>query len=107
MPAEWNVDGEWKPASQPLEVWAGPKGWQTPPSRLVARVEGRGTPEGEAGARVIAAAPGMLETLREVSAQLEDHADAEGNSAADWVPNWAMSLQQEVDHAIFKAEGKS
>ncbi len=46
----------------------------------------------------------LLETLREVSAELEDHADAEGNSAADWRPNWAMRLQQQVDQAIQKLE---
>ena len=60
--------------------------------------------EREANACLLAAAPDLLEALQEVSVQLDQRADAEGNGPADYRPNWEMSLLQIVNAVIAKAE---
>ena len=50
--------------------------------------------------RLIAAAPNMLSTLREVESYLDDRADVD-----DGIPNDAMRLLVEVREVISKATG--
>jgi hypothetical protein len=49
---------------------------------------------------------GMLDTLYWVAQTLDQYADAEGNGPGDYQPNWEMTLLNEVQEAIAKAEGE-
>jgi hypothetical protein len=56
--------------------------------------------EGEANAWLIAAAPEMLETLKEVRKVIVGQYDIDENGG----PNWAMRLTDIIDTAINKAK---
>ena len=48
----------------------------------------------------------VIELLSQCSEFLDNYADAEGNSAADWKPNKAMRLMTDVDAMLDKLERK-
>ncbi len=61
----------------------------------------------EANARLIAAAPTMLDALREVVDVLDDYADVNDGDDGLPRPNKAMSALTLVNEAIAKAEAQS
>jgi hypothetical protein len=62
--------------------------------------------QAEANARLIAAAPDLLEALQRCAELLDDYSDVNDGDDGQPRPNRAMSLLQDVEAVIAKAEGK-
>lgn len=59
----------------------------------------------DANARLIAAAPELLEALQRCAELLDDYSDVNDGEDGQPVPNRAMSLLHDVEAALSKAEG--
>lgn len=92
--------------------WSNERIWDTPESRIHARVEGvpmalaevftmRNAGEKEANARLIAAAPELLEVLRKVRDQIDDPHIGVIDHRSD------VALVSAIRIAVAKAEGRS
>ena len=64
-----------------------------------------GNPPGEADARLIEAAPEMLEVLRAVAEELDNRSDVRDGEDGPRA-NWAMQLLRDVDQVLAKVEGR-
>jgi hypothetical protein len=79
---------------------------EDPQGFRVACIYDRRDDRGMANARLIAAAPDLLEMLQRCAELLDDYSDIRDGDDGTPRPNRAMSLLQDVEAVIAKAEGR-
>ena len=87
-----------------LSVWA--EGYGFIHTHEVPHVNTGATETANANARLIAAAPELLEALEEVRELIEGYVDVKDGDYGKPVANKAMQATQLIDEAIAKAEGR-
>lgn len=107
LSAPKHTPGPWRVDESLLKDWiiAGPKGEEV---GLLYTNDGADDPEWlpvEANARLISAAPDMLDLLRACSEFADNYVDVTDGDDGQPRPNRAMSLKAEIDRLIEQVEG--